>query len=217
MSSHFDILPLDIIYNVISYLDKYEISNLTNISKNIRNKFNNDDIWKEMVYHNLKNPVINVNHSWRDVYLDNLDIKSKYNVQLFSPKIMYDYVFVYRNIIEPNKNDINWINKELRNNIIYQSTSIIYIKKSDGNILDFGPTDKQKNDFEEIINYISYNLEINIPYGFYVFAGKNYYPFELSHMLTKNWIYGNTGPNNNNIISFSFNKLNILLLEAPPI
>ena len=65
MSSYFDILPLDIIYSIISYLDKYEISNLTNISNNLKNKFNNDDIWKEMVYQ-LKNPVINTNHSWRD-------------------------------------------------------------------------------------------------------------------------------------------------------
>lgn len=215
--SYFDTQPLDIIYSIISYLDKYDINKLINNSVDLIIKFSNDTTWKEMLYHNIKNLVIDINHCWRDNYMDNLDIKSKYNIESLKLNITYDYVFIYRNnlVISDGeiKTAIGRLHFNLQGNRYF--TSITYSRSpSSSNIWSIDVNDNQKNKLEKIMDYMKNILRIDHTQGVLVFIGNIYNPFDLSRILNSNMIYG-SNIYNNNIISFSFEKLNILLLEAP--
>jgi len=81
MSSYFDNLVLDVTYLIISYLDKpADLNKLINCSESLKARFQEDDAWKTMFYHNIKNPQVNQDILYRDNYYTNMNSISKYDI-----------------------------------------------------------------------------------------------------------------------------------------
>jgi len=92
MASYFDDLVLDLTYLIVSYISDFtDINKLINCSGSLKNHFKNDDAWKTLFYHNIKNPVINTNILWRDNYFINLNPKTKYKINQLDT---YDYLIL---------------------------------------------------------------------------------------------------------------------------
>lgn len=216
METYFDILPSEPLYNIIYYMkDKYEINKFIIISKEIKDKFSNDDIWKEMLYINLSEPIINKDHLWKDNYLDNLNIFTKYNIDHVDLAVKYDYVILFREInrtigeIRLEVDDINqgfgdWVgNSDDRVAFISSSTdsSIYYVNEQD------------KDNYIIILNYLINNLKISSNEGFIGFHIDDMKLKNLDQLVNDNANYGYN--DNDTIFTLKIGDLNIVLFDTP--
>lgn len=113
----FNNIPYEIIFHIIKYID-----NRTDINKFIysitflKEIFSDDDIWRNMLYQNLKDPIINETILWQDDYYNNLDISVKYNLQIVSlcqPKSDYYIISLNNESINCILNMVELFNKSL--------------------------------------------------------------------------------------------------------
>jgi len=106
MASYFDDLVLDLTYLIVSYLDKpTDLNKLIDLSSVLKNRFQEDEAWKIMFYHNIKNPVISTNILYRDNYYINMNIKSKYDIiDVKGLENSWNYIIFN---LDKLKNDIN--------------------------------------------------------------------------------------------------------------
>lgn len=96
MTTYFDELPSEILFHVISYFDiKEDINRFIYSTDQLAIRFISDDIWKYMLYQNIRNPVIgDPLDLWRDRYYNNINDVIKYNVEIFNETGIYDYIII---------------------------------------------------------------------------------------------------------------------------
>lgn len=95
MLSYLDNLPNDILFHIISYIDdKYTLDKLIYSIPELSLMFFSDDVWKQMFYQNIINPVINKDHLWKSNYYDNLTIETKYKLKSVNTNHLYDIIII---------------------------------------------------------------------------------------------------------------------------
>lgn len=234
METYFDILPNELLYQIMHYIkNKYLINKFIASSRALSDIFNNDLIWREMLYTNIKNPVINTEHLWKDIYLDNLNIESKYNVNMINTGIIYDYIIFFRRIDRQRdelQEEIEELNNELPDAYVVSGHSVSFIVSSSDPAIRV--TDNNSlQDFVYISNHIEKVLKLDLR-GIIGFGPRNINIFDPSinvfHLKTSIDEYGLYPriDNSNNIITFKINylnpfnnfkvkDLNIILIDAP--
>ena len=112
--NYFDILPREILFIIISKLnDRNQINKLIRSSEYLITLFNNDGVWKEMLYINIKDPIINNEYLEMDNYLNNLNTNTKYDVDIINLEGKFKYAIMFRQIHGSDqdiKNEIARIN-----------------------------------------------------------------------------------------------------------
>ena len=215
MESYLDTLPNELLYNIIYYInDKYEINKLCYTLKIL----NDDDMWKDMLYINIKDPIINKENLWKDNYLDNLNIKSKYNIDHVNLHIKYDYAIVFRKIkrtVEEMSKDMYKINREFHNYVTapFEDKVIFIISnlKDVKTIVDSSYNDKYKT----ICQYLACNLKIRRSDASCIgFKIDEMYILTLRDLLDEIGLSYETN-GYNNIMSLKINNLNVILFDAP--
>jgi len=99
MVSYFDNLILDLTYLIISYLDKpADLNKLIDSSIVLKARFYEDDAWKIMFYHNIKNPLVDTSILYRDNYYTNMDKFTKYKLRYPDE---WEYLVIYREYMQP--------------------------------------------------------------------------------------------------------------------
>lgn len=130
-----DTIPLELIFNIVRYLDTSTDINIFIYSiNNLRSKFENDRIWKLMLYQNLENPIINNQILWRDNYYNNMNISNKYNLKIVpvcDDKTDYHIISVSDITMRRICNNVNVLNTNLeiyRDSVYQQKKDSEYVK-----------------------------------------------------------------------------------------
>ena len=215
MESYFNLLPEELLYIIIdSIKDKYQIDNLINSSDNLSYYFSKDINWKKMFHINYKGvkTVINKLHTWRDNYLDNLNIKDRYNLEVVNIDMKnIDYIVFLKNIttdILELPNDMDLFEGSINNYEGTEGDRVAYIMNNQGNMIT-NPDDNEKSKY--IINYISNKLNIKrSSIGFHI-DNINIYGYVD---IMNDFNYQNE-PDDNNLIKFEIEGIKVLLIDAP--
>ena len=217
---YFDLLPKDILYLIIEYInDRYEINKFIKSSKCLIDLFNNDELWKEMLFINIRNPKINYDYLWMDNYFNNLNIATKYNIN------QNKYAVVFRKI---NKEDsvsertIRNINSGFIDYAMDSSDEVIGIADSDGDLY------YEKRNYDILTSLLrSLKLHLGIEFKNFIsglgpHAAHSTAIFKIDSIKFDDLntiIYDTTNfdwlPNHDNIITLETKIGNIILLDAP--
>ena len=214
MSSYFNLIPNELLYTIIYYIeDKYVLNKLISSIDQLTAYFSDENNWKDMLYFIYKNPVINLDHTWRDNYLDNMNIKDKYNLEIIntSPK-SYKYAIFFRDITGDKQrieNDVDNI-REGYDDYVGQSNDYIsiitnlkdYVRRADNDHLIYA----------KMVDFVEKQLKINHPYIIFHVDLMDIY--SLSDLLNNYTIYGPKF-NLSNIIKTKIDDIDIILVDAP--
>ena len=204
--------PKDLIYIIVSYLDKYDINKFIMSSESLMTVFNKEENWKEMLYINIDDPVIDLSITWRDNYINNLNIESKLNIKIIDRTINYDdYIIFFRDILT-EKDELPDNTHDLHSAFDPRITNVAFIKNIHGDVAFFGMDKKISTN---ILDYIGNKLKIkNSCIGFRTHTD------DISIADIENVIEAVTDYNHNqyhNIISCYVGDFKVLLMYAPDI
>ncbi len=205
--NHFDLLPQELLHNVIYYLkDEEDINKLLRSSSNLKILLSDEAFWKNMFYSNVTNPEIDNNKLWISNYFTNIDIRKKYNIKETEDYGDDDYIVIF-------SLDDRIFNDEIIDNINHDIAEVQFI--SDGT--------KQKTTDYTIPNDIDkINKMLNILFDFknntYIILGTTYIHkadllryFEDNDIFPQRTRYAIFGHD----VSFQIDKLNISVIYAP--
>lgn len=81
--SYIEMLPDELIFHVIKYIENSnDMNKFIYAIKYLRYKFLDDVLWQRMLYQNLSECIINTECLWKDNYYSNMDLASKYSLQV---------------------------------------------------------------------------------------------------------------------------------------
>ena len=213
MESYFNLLPEELLYIIIdSIKDKYEIDNLINSSERLSYHFCKDMNWKKMFYINYKGAktVINKLHTWRDNYMDNLNVKDKYNLNMVDANdVEYVIFFEYRitETVGRMRNKINALDRLIRDHDWYQDSGdrVAYMVNTLGEVVT-NPEDIHQS--KAILDFIHVKLKMrDTSIGF---RSYNISAFEYINLFMDNE-YRSIG---NNLIKIEIEGIKVLLVSA---
>ena len=204
--------PKDLIYIIVSYLSKYDINKFIMSSETLMTVFNKEENWKEMLYINIKDPVIDRSITWRDNYINNLNIETKLNIKIIDASTNTNEYIIFFIDVENEKDElpdcIHDLKRDLNSSDV--NVNVAFIKNINGDVA-FSVDDHKTS--AQILGYIVNKLKIkNSCIGIHTYADEltvhnlNYITRAINGPLDNKY---------HNIISCCVGDLKVLLMYAP--